>query len=228
MRGEYLDSVVFVVGNNLFLNQILIRLVETEAGYPCQSYGDFEELKAKFELSGGHDPKLILWDSQSNDIMSLWSEMEYGDNQWPETYKIVIFNVPADSDVGVTLLRYGGHGIFYQKDSPDTFFKGIKAVLNGELWIPRGLANKYIKRTRRQTGERDEALTNREKEILTWLPSGLSNEALAGSLNISPHTVRTHLSNIYHKLNVSNRFEAALWAADHLKVRYWTPGKWQN
>jgi NarL family two-component system response regulator LiaR len=53
-------------------------------------------------------------------------------------------------------------------------------------------------------------LTSREKEVLAFLTAGKTNAEIAASLNISPSTVKTHLSSIFSKLDVSNRTEAGL------------------
>ena len=61
-----------------------------------------------------------------------------------------------------------------------------------------------------------DSLTRREKEILTIIACGANNEKIADELCISPHTVKCHIYNIYQKINVSNRLQAALWAAKNL------------
>lgn len=59
-------------------------------------------------------------------------------------------------------------------------------------------------------------LTRREREILDLIASGFSNQQIADELFISPHTVKTHLHNIFKKINVKRRLQAALWAAENL------------
>lgn len=60
------------------------------------------------------------------------------------------------------------------------------------------------------------SLTQREREILDLIAAGFSNKKIAAELFISPHTVKTHLHNIFKKINVKRRLQAALWAAQNL------------
>lgn len=57
-----------------------------------------------------------------------------------------------------------------------------------------------------------EPLSERELEVLQWLSSGASNREIAGRLYITENTVKRHIYNIFGKLNVSNRTQAALQA----------------
>jgi LuxR family transcriptional regulator of csgAB operon len=60
-------------------------------------------------------------------------------------------------------------------------------------------------------------LSRRETEILGMVAVGAKNDEIANKLCISPHTVKTHLYNIYKKIHVGDRLQAVLWAAKHLK-----------
>jgi DNA-binding CsgD family transcriptional regulator len=52
-------------------------------------------------------------------------------------------------------------------------------------------------------------LTNREGEILAWVAQGKTNKEVAALLSLSPHSIRTRLEGIYHKLGVTTRTAAA-------------------
>lgn len=67
-----------------------------------------------------------------------------------------------------------------------------------------------------ESAEGLDALSAREKEVLSLLGSGASNKAIAETLFISPHTVRTHLYNAYQKINVTSRSHAVLWVIKNL------------
>ena len=59
-------------------------------------------------------------------------------------------------------------------------------------------------------------LTLREKEILSLIALGHDNKGIANELSISPNTVKTHIYNIYKKINANSRFQAILWAVKYL------------
>jgi len=113
----------------------------------------------------------------------------------------------------------GSPRLFYQDDSLPQFLKGVRAILNGQLWLSRELVTRCIldNRGRDNSSEMDSPiLTQRESEVLAQLAVGITNGEISDQLCISPHTVKTHLYNIYKKLNVPNRLQASLWAAKHL------------
>jgi len=103
----------------------------------------------------------------------------------------------------------------------ENFEKGIRAIFQGELWIPRKILANYMKNNAnkgqvRKMRKNDGNLTPKEREVLLLLASGARNADIAKKLYVSPHTIRTHLHNIYRKINVPDRFQAILWAAKNL------------
>jgi len=104
-----------------------------------------------------------------------------------------------------------GARAYLLKDAPRSeLFKAIRAVYKGESLIEPAIAGKVLDRfaeLSRQT-QSPEALSERELEVLTLIARGTSNKLIATSLNIGESTVKTHIQNIFHKLNVGDRTEA--------------------
>ena len=127
--------------------------------------------------------------------------------------------MPTGQPFGNDLVKKGVRGIFYNSDPLPNLAKGVPAILNGELWYSRKDLMKCLLDSNDDNEfalERRGLLTSREKEILILIASGISNIQIADKLNISRNTVKTHLYNIYNKIKVPNRLQAALWAAKHL------------
>ena len=101
----------------------------------------------------------------------------------------------------------------FQHDCPQALLsKGIKAIFDGELWFPRAVLQTYLMKSRtfNKTFSRSEvSLTDREVEVLKVMATGAKNSEIASSLNLSPHTIKSHIHNLLRKIGASNRAEAA-------------------
>ncbi|MCK4739091.1 MAG: response regulator transcription factor [Deltaproteobacteria bacterium] len=131
--------------------------------------------------------------------------------------KIIVFNVPAESLEEKDVVCSGVHGILYREDSFDLLIKAIKVVQDGDFWIRRKVLQSFLNNPKKTFDDTvifkkvaDKGLTNRELEILGTVTKGLSNCDIASELCISEKTVKTHLSSIFKKLNVSSRTQAIL------------------
>ena len=120
-------------------------------------------------------------------------------------------------------IRAGVHGFFYRQDGLPLLVKGFQAVLRGEVWVSRQALVKSVMERAAEAGGaeyrrvRKARLTTREIEILLLVSAGANNTEIADKLFISHHTVKTHLYNIFQKIGVPNRLQAALWAAHNLQ-----------
>jgi len=140
----------------------------------------------------------------------------------PENILVVLYNINKDLPLPRLVKKYKVRGIFYRENSQFTFIKGIKLILEGHLWLTRKLLSHCILMSAQlSVGTAEEELgmlSRREREILQHVVFGESNQEIADALRISVHTVKTHLYNIYRKINVTNRLQATLWAAMHLRI----------
>jgi DNA-binding NarL/FixJ family response regulator len=214
---EPLEPQVHIIGPLKFQNKLMAWYLQENTGLTC-AYS--KNLNAEsFSGPSGKKTCLILLDCLGNDLTGLWSTIRSFFDSGNKGYYIAIFNMPTGQPFGNDLVKKGVRGIFYNSDPLPNLAKGVPAILNGELWYSRKDLMKCLLDSDGDNEfalERRSLLTSREKEILILIASGISNTQIADKLNISRNTVKTHLYNIYNKIKVPNRLQAALWAAKHL------------
>jgi len=131
----------------------------------------------------------------------------------------LLFLVPSyDLADIVSLLQAGATGCISRDDSVGDLARAIIAAGRGELVLPSAIAAQALVAIAQGEGVDDaqtEALSEREAEILRLLAQGLTNKDIAQTLILSVRTVEAHLRNIFAKLGVRSRTEAALWAVKH-------------
>ncbi|MGS3139080.1 LuxR C-terminal-related transcriptional regulator [Aeromonas sanarellii] len=131
----------------------------------------------------------------------------------------VLLNAPTSTDKELLLMWPHTSGLFFRQDSLDRLVIGIRKVLQGEYWIPRHLLCDLVDYYRKGNGQplrQQTLLTAREQEIVRHLMTGASNTEIADNLFVSEHTVKSHLYNVFKKLNVKNRLQAVSWAKEYL------------
>ena len=126
---------------------------------------------------------------------------------------VVMLTVSRDDADLFDALRAGARGYLLKDISPDRLPAALNGVLEGEAALPRALVAKLIEEFRGREGRPRPGsalalLTSREWEVLDLLRQGLSTAEIAGRLFMAPVTVRTHVSAILRKLQVSSREEA--------------------
>lgn len=109
------------------------------------------------------------------------------------------------------VLAAGAAGYLTKEEALDNVVQAVRGVARGETgWFSRRASAQMAAWLRAERAGR--ALTGREREVLSLLARGWTNERIADQLSISERTVRFHLSNAYGKLGLANRAEAVAWA----------------
>lgn len=111
----------------------------------------------------------------------------------------------------------GAAGYLLKGVTRDEMLEALRAVAGGETLLKREDLTRALRGIEPGTGEEDliHPLSTREIEVLRLLSGGLSNREIAPLLFISESTVKTHVEHIIGKLGVSDRVQAAVWAARH-------------
>jgi LuxR family transcriptional regulator of csgAB operon len=211
-------NVVYIVGPRRLQNEAIASCLKKETGDECFVLGDISQIPRADPKNHGR-PRLVLLDCQGKNPENVLAELRSYLNQKQSTNHVVLFSVGRNLGIEKKCVLEGVRGFFYETDPLDRFLKGVRAVLEGELWLSREIMTKCIL----EGTDQDEAamnagefLTSRQTEILALVSVGATNDEIADKLYLSPHTVKTHLYNIFRKINVPNRLQAALWAAKHL------------
>jgi len=128
--------------------------------------------------------------------------------------KVLILTVHNEVEYLLKAVDIGVDGYILKDSESAELKKAINAVLNGDNYIQPSLIPSLNNRlvTRDVDKEKIESLTKRELELLIQVASGLSNKEIALSLDISERTVKNHISNIFKKIDVSDRTQAAVFA----------------
>jgi DNA-binding NarL/FixJ family response regulator len=114
----------------------------------------------------------------------------------------------------VDVIRLGSSCYLSKDTAPETILAGVRAAAAGETLIAAHIAAALVQRLRAIGAGEGPAphsvLSEREQEVLRLIAVGHDNDAIAGALFISRHTVKNHISNILFKLEVTNRVQAAV------------------
>jgi NarL family two-component system response regulator LiaR len=110
-------------------------------------------------------------------------------------------------------MRAGAAGYLLKSVQPQELARAVRAAVAGEALIDPAVAARMVEALADGTGERAEQLTAREREVLALVGRGYANKRIAAELGIAEKTVKTHVSNVLAKLGVSDRTQAALYAA---------------
>ena len=121
--------------------------------------------------------------------------------------KVAILSVSQDPELIQTALKRGASAYIVKSIDPEDLAAALRQAIDGNVFTTAGVTEDPGERAARDVG-----LTERELVIVRAVARGLSNEAIAKELWVAEQTVKFHLTNIYRKLGVSNRTEAARYA----------------
>ncbi|MEJ2708339.1 MAG: response regulator transcription factor [Anaerolineales bacterium] len=133
----------------------------------------------------------------------------------PET-RVLVLTAYNDTGTVVGLLKAGADGYLLKDEDPRLIPEAVRVVSKGETWLSPALPDEVARMVwENQEAAIGETLTGRELEVLHFLEEGRTNKEIALEMQTSERTVEFHVSNIFDKLGVKSRLEAALWAKEH-------------
>ncbi len=136
------------------------------------------------------------------------------------TIKIIMLTFHEDREYLFETINLGANGYVLKDAESESLIKAIRDVFLGSTYIYPTLATELVKEFNRREEKcakrmNEENLTKREYEVLTLLAEGLNNKEIGECLFISEKTVKNHVSNVFKKIKVSDRTQAAIYAYKH-------------
>jgi DNA-binding NarL/FixJ family response regulator len=124
--------------------------------------------------------------------------------------KVIVLSVFSDPEHIQAAFRHGACGYIVKSVNPVDLPSAIRQAVDGTVFHAIGLPESSAEAVGKANG-----LTERELAILKAVARGLSNSAIGKELWVTEQTVKFHLTNIYRKLDLANRTEAARYAYEH-------------
>ena len=128
--------------------------------------------------------------------------------------KVLILTVHTETEYLLKAVDIGADGYIMKDSEFSELRRAIETVVDGEVFIQPSLIPSLNHRLIARDLDKDKinSLTKRELEVLIQIAGGMANKEIADSLDISERTVKNHISNIFRKIDVSDRTQAAVFA----------------
>ena len=171
-----------------------------------------------------YQPDIVLLDMNMPDRDGLQGIMEIG--KLDTDTKILALSGYDDADLIFRAMKIGAKGYVLKTMASAQLIYAIEEVLNGKIYLPLALSSRffeYFQQSFREENAKTESdeenllsyLTQREEEVLELLTQGVTYKGVAAKLFISETTVKTHVNNIFQKLQVNDRTQAVLYAINN-------------
>jgi DNA-binding NarL/FixJ family response regulator len=199
------DVSVLIFEDNNDLRESLRLLINGTLGYEVKAtYPNCAEAK-KAVLE--HQPDVVMMDIDMPEVNGI-EGLQIIKEVRPETHVIMLTIFDQNEHI-FEALQLGANGYMLKRSSPAEIFKAIEEVKSGGAPMTPAIAKKVLsffagQKTTRSNSE----LTSKESEVLKWLVDGYSYKMIAAELEVSIDTIRTHIKNIYRKLQVNSMTEA--------------------
>jgi DNA-binding NarL/FixJ family response regulator len=209
LRHEAID--VFVAHRSLLFTEALCELITKEhdlhvIGHACDAASVRSAVAQSLSC-------VVLLDAafaaDANDLLALGARDESG-------VRVILIAKPHDDQQILVALRYGIRGVILESMGSRLLVSCIRKVAAGQDWIEQSSAQRLLLRyAARTNGYAGGALSRREIEVVRGIARGLTNREIGRELLINPATVKSHVHNVFRKLNVTSRVAVNNFAREH-------------
>ena len=201
---------ILIADDHLMVREGLKQLLELDGDFKV--VGEASDGFECLNLINKTSPKVILLDINMPNLDGL--QVLTIMKQQHMLNKVVVLTIHNEIEYLIKAMDLGCSGYVLKDSDSATLKKAILSVCNGEIYIEPKLTPLLNSKLAERDVMKDKLndLTNRELEVLKLIANGLFNKEIASSLGISERTVKNHVSNIFKKILVSDRTQAAVFA----------------
>lgn len=201
---------VMIVDNHSLIREGLKQLLEFDGS--IEVVGEASNGIECLEKIDSVHPEVLLLDINMPEKNGIEVLKEMKEKESP--IKVLILTVHNELEYLTQAVDIGVDGYILKDSESSELKKAIQSVLEGENYIQPSLIPALNNQLVNRDIEKDKIslLTNRELEVLIQVANGMFNKEIATNLNISERTVKNHISNIFKKIDVSDRTQAAVFA----------------
>lgn len=199
-------ATIAIIEDNNTVRKTLVELIDNTPGYRCVCACTTSK-EALVEVPR-HNPDVALMDIHLPDESGIVCTARLTEKL--PNLQVIMVTVYANTDLIFQALKAGACGYILKRSKPEEVIQAIAEVRAGGAPMTPEIARMLVRSFRTPSPVSNfEGLTARESEILELLTKGLSNKEIGHKMNIAAVTVRNHLGNIFRKLHVRCRTEAA-------------------
>ena len=199
---------VLIVEDHPLMREALHDAVGRETGF--EIVGEAASGRQAVELALSLKPQVVLMDLSLPGMGGIEATREILKAQ-PATRVLVLTSSNEDASV-MAAIRAGALGYLTKDASLQQIRVGLREVADGRRFIPADIGEKLARAVQDEEVQNASPLTAREKDVLVLVGEGKTNLEIGMALQLSEGTVRVHISNIMHKLDLKNRSQVVAYA----------------
>lgn len=202
---------IMIADDHKMVREGIRQLLELDGD--IQVIAEADDGKQCIELLKKQKPDVLLLDINMPNMNGL-EVLEKLKTQKIEQ-KVLILTIHNEVEYLLRAVEIGVDGYVLKDSNSNVLKKAILTICNGDTYIQSSLIPYLKLKLEKKMPKHSDNLTRREMEVLKLLARGMFNKEIADLLSISEKTVKNHVSNIFKKINVSDRTQAAVYAIKH-------------
>ena len=200
---------VLLVDDHSIVNEGIARIINSDKNYIV-----VEQLtngNDAIEFVKNNSVDVVIMDVNMPGVDGITATLEIKKNI--PGIKIIGLSMLGDYGTIHKMLESGADGYLLKNISGDELFIALSQVLGGKTYLNSELQQLLLKGMREQ--KNIPQLTKKEKEVLNFISTGMTNKEIASKMKIGEETIKSHRKNIMHKFDIHNTAELVRFAIDH-------------